>query len=77
VKQVLPTLPENLASLVFNEVHVAESSVFCVAFYRVFFVLLSALLLDTPVMPGSPEGWAVPASLVAPIVILLNDTNIV
>ena len=46
VKQVLPTFPENLTSLVFNEVHVAESSVFCVAFYGVFFVLLSVLFLD-------------------------------
>ena len=46
VKQVLPTLPENLTSLVFNEFHVAESSVFCVAFYGVFFVLLSVLFLD-------------------------------
>ena len=46
VKQVLPTLPENLTSLVLNEVHVAESSVFCVAFYGVFFVLLSVLFLD-------------------------------
>ena len=27
--------------------------------------------------PSAPEGLAVPASLVTPVVLLLNDTNII
>jgi hypothetical protein len=65
VKQVLPTLPENLTSLVFNEFHVAESSVFCVAFYGVFFVLLSVLFLDIVIVCLSINNFSLIIYLVS------------
>ena len=65
MKQVLPTLPENLTSLVFNEFHVAESSVFCVAFYGVFFVLLSVLFLDIVIVCLSINNFSLIIYLVS------------